>query len=83
MRNNIPQRASTLGLPTQMRQKFKDLNELAKFCFPEGSTIGCLTCQIERPCTVNEIAGWLENGFPFCKKCSHRVSLVNPWIKNK
>lgn len=72
-----------LALPNQIKQKFKDLNELAKFCFPQGSTIGCLTCKVERPCTVDEISNWLQNGFPICRKCQQRVSLVNPWVKHK
>ncbi len=64
--------------PTQMRQKFRNLEDLARFCFPEGSTIRCIKCQIERSCTSLEIVGWMKDGYPKCKQCGQRTELDNP-----
>lgn len=70
-------------LPKQMKQKFKSLLEFAEYCFPDGSTIGCDHCKVERHCTVEEIAEWLKTGFPKCGKCGTRTTLDNPHRKIK
>lgn len=67
--------------PKQMRQKFKDLTEMAQFCFPEGSIIRCKPCGVERKCSTDEIAIWLKEGYPLCKRCGARTELLNPHIK--
>jgi len=57
------------NLPNQMKQKFGDLRGFAEFCFPDGSVIECVTCDVRRKCTTEEIAEWMSNGYPTCKKC--------------
>ena len=52
---------------------------LAERIFPNGSIIRCRYCDVERKCSPEEIAYWLENGFPLCKKCGKRTDLVNPY----
>ena len=67
--------------PKQMSQKFKDLNALAEYCFPNGAEVYCPECRVERHASVAEIAGWLANGFPRCRKCSARIEIRNPHMK--
>ena len=72
-----------IAWPKQMRQKFKNLNALAEFCFPEGSEVYCPKCLIQRHANPEEIAGWLQGGFPRCKKCNSRTEIRNPHIKKE
>lgn len=65
-------------LPRQIRQKFESMKKFAEFCFPDGSTIGCDSCKVERHCSVDEIAEWIQNGFPTCGKCGTKTVLDNP-----
>lgn len=67
--------------PKQMRQKFASIESLVDFCFPDGSHLVCLNCKISRPCTKAEIVKYINDGYPFCKKCNCRVDLANPHIK--
>jgi len=69
------------NLPNQMKQKFGDLRGFAEFCFPEGSVIECVTCDVRRKCTTEEIATWMSDGYPVCRKCNQRTTLVNPHVR--
>jgi hypothetical protein len=54
---------------------------IARYAFPDGSTVRCLPCGIQRSCTTSEIAEWIQSGFPKCRNCGHTVDLINPWVK--
>lgn len=69
------------SLPSQMRKKWRDLDEFAAFCYPEGSVIECRRCHIKRNCTTSEIATWMKEGYPVCRKCGHKTELVNIHVR--
>ncbi len=56
---------------------------LARRIFPDGAEIQCLTCEIVRTCSVDEIAEWTHYGFPVCRKCGRKTDLVNIYAKQK
>ena len=69
--------------PKQMRQVFgPDIHKgLAEKLFPDGSTIRCKQCQVERHCTTQEIETWLRDGYPKCKRCGKATEIDNPYVR--
>jgi hypothetical protein len=54
---------------------------MAEKLFPNGSTLRCKTCVIERHCTTQEIETFLRDGYPICKRCNRKTDMDNPHVK--
>lgn len=67
----------SLGGTFSKTKKFGDdpHQGLAEFAFPNGGVIGCKKCQVRRNCTTSEIAVWLKEGYPVCRKCGTKTFL--------
>jgi hypothetical protein len=72
---------SNHAVPHQMRKVFGPniYRGMAEKLFPNGSTIRCKQCCVERKCTTQEIETWLRDGYPACRKCGKKTDLVNPY----
>ncbi len=54
---------------------------IADYAFPAGATARCPKCQAARHAETSEIAIWMSEGFPECKKCKGKITIDNPHLR--
>mgnify|MGYP001589205704 CR=1 FL=1 len=69
--------------PFQVKPELAE--KIAAKGFPEGGTLRCPACKSERHATLKEIATFMTEGLPVCKKDQVKVQLIddlNPWARS-